>query len=121
MICFQGNGSVQKGMPHKGYHGKTGRVFNVTPHALGIIVNKRVRGRIIAKKINVRIEHVTMSKCREDFIKRVKENERLRKEAKAKGIKVQLKRQPAQPRPAHLVRGKKDPIVLAPIPYEFIA
>jgi ribosomal protein L21E len=40
---LQGNGAVQKGMPHRFYHGKTGRVFNVTRHAVGIIVNKRVR------------------------------------------------------------------------------
>ncbi|KAG9438231.1 60S ribosomal protein L21 [Apis mellifera carnica] len=108
-------------MPYKVYHGKTGRVFNVTPHALGVIVNKRVRGRIIAKRINVRIEHLTHSKCREDFLKRVKENERLRKEAKEKNIKVQLKRQPAEPMPAHIVSGRENPISLAPIPYEFIA
>lgn len=43
-------------------------------------------------RINVRIEHVTHSKCREDFLKRVKENERLRKEAREKKIKAQLKR-----------------------------
>jgi large subunit ribosomal protein L21e len=30
-------------MPHKFYHGKTGRVFNVTPHAVGVVVNKQVR------------------------------------------------------------------------------
>ena len=39
---WQGDGAVQKGMPHKLYHGKTGRVYNVTQHAVGIIVNKRV-------------------------------------------------------------------------------
>jgi len=39
---LQGNGAVQKGLPFKAYHGKTGRVFNVTPHAVGVIVNKRV-------------------------------------------------------------------------------
>ena len=43
-------------------------------------------------RINVRIEHVTHSKCREDFLKRVKENECLRKEAKEKKIKVEIKR-----------------------------
>ena len=43
-------------------------------------------------RINVRIEHVTHSKCREDFLKRVKENEHLRKESKEKKIKVELKR-----------------------------
>ena len=30
-------------MPHKSYHGRTGRVYNVTPHAVGVIVNKRVK------------------------------------------------------------------------------
>jgi hypothetical protein len=29
--------------------------------------------------------------------------------------------QPAQPRTAHVVSGKVEPIMLAPIPYEFIA
>ena len=44
-VCdlFQGTGTVQKGMPHKCYHGKTGRVYNVTQHAVGIIVNKQVK------------------------------------------------------------------------------
>jgi large subunit ribosomal protein L21e len=121
IVDIKGNGAVQKGMPYKFYHGKTGRVFNVTPHALGIVVNKRLRGKIIPKRINVRIEHVTHSKCREDFLKRVKENEHLRKESKEKKIKVELKRKPAQPRPAHVVSGKVEPIMLAPIPYEFIA
>ncbi|KAJ8682758.1 hypothetical protein QAD02_018550 [Eretmocerus hayati] len=121
IVDIKGHGAVQKGMPYKVYHGKTGRVFNVTQHALGVIVNKRVRGRIIAKRINIRIEHVNHSKCREDFLKRVKENERLRKEASEKKIKVQLKRQPAEPRPAHIVKGKEAPQILAPIPYEFIA
>uniref|UniRef100_A0A171B877 60s ribosomal protein l21 n=1 Tax=Triatoma infestans TaxID=30076 RepID=A0A171B877_TRIIF len=29
----------------------------------------------MAKRINVRVEHVHPSKCREDFLKRVRENE----------------------------------------------
>ena len=65
-------------MPHKCYHGKTGRVYNVTPHAVGVIVNKKVRGRYIEKRINLRIEHVKHSKCREDFLNRVKNNAKLR-------------------------------------------
>ncbi|XP_055695581.1 60S ribosomal protein L21 [Lutzomyia longipalpis] len=121
IVDIKGNGAVQKGMPYKAYHGKTGRVFNVTGHALGVIVNKRVRHRIIPKRINVRIEHVSHSKCREDFLKRVKENEKKLKEAKATGVYVNLKRQPAQPRGATIVKDAPEPIVLAPIPYEFIA
>lgn len=108
-------------MPYKAYHGKTGRIFNVTPHAVGVIVNKRVRHRIIPKRINVRVEHISHSKCREDFIRRVKENERLRKEAKTNGVKVILKRIPKQPRLSTFLKDQAEPIVLAPIPYEFIA
>ncbi len=55
------DGSIHKGMPHKYYHGRTGRVFDVTPHAIGVTVNKRVRGYIIPKRIHVRIEHVRLS------------------------------------------------------------
>lgn len=121
IVDIKGNGAIQKGMPYKAYHGKTGRVYNVTAHALGVIVNKRVRGKIIPKRINIRIEHVNHSKCRQDFLTRVKQNEKLRKEAKEKGIKACLKRQPAQPKPGHVVSGKEEPILLAPIPYEFIA
>ena len=108
-------------MPYKAYHGKTGRVYNVTPHAVGIIVNKRVRGKILAKRINVRIEHIQHSKCREDFLRRVKENERLLKQAKQQGKYVVLKRQPAQPRHHRVIKNPPTPIALAPIPYEFIA
>ena len=58
------------------------RVFNVSKHAVGVVVNKRVRGRILPKRISVRIEHVTHSKCRTDFLNRVKSNEVKKKEAK---------------------------------------
>ncbi|CAG0912682.1 unnamed protein product [Notodromas monacha] len=88
-----GCGAVTKGMPHKSYHGKTGRVFNVTQHALGVIVNKRVRGKVLPKRINIRIEHVKHSQCRKDFLDRVKTNEAKKREAREKGIRVQLKRQ----------------------------
>merc|ERR1712157_13221 len=36
------NSAIHKGMPHKYYHGKTGRVFNVTPRAVGVEINKHV-------------------------------------------------------------------------------
>ena len=75
-------------MPHKFYHGKTGRVFNVTAHALGVIVNKQVRNRIIEKRINVRIEHVKHSNSRTDFLNRVKRIELLKKDAKEKNIRL---------------------------------
>lgn len=122
IVDIKGCGAVQKGMPHKSYHGRTGVVYNITQHALGIIVNKRVKGRILAKRINIRVEHVKHSRCRQDFLDRVKQNEIKKKEAKAKGEVVHCKRQPQQPRKAHFVRTKYNkPVILEPIKYEFIA
>lgn len=129
IVDIKGNGAFQKGMPHKSYHGRTGRVFNVTPHALGVVVNKRVRNRIIPKKINVRIEHVKHSKCREDFLQRMKLNEELKrkyseeKKAGEKPAKPYLKRLPAQPREAELVKVNRHckPRELRPQSYELIA
>lgn len=51
------------------------------------------RGKILAKRINVRIEHVKHSKSRDSFLQRVKENESKKLEAKQKGSWVELKRQ----------------------------
>ena len=42
IVDIKGDGAIQKGMPHKVYHGTTGRIFNVTRRAVGVIVNKRV-------------------------------------------------------------------------------
>ena len=113
---------LKKGMPHKCYHGKTGRVYSVTQHDVGIIVNKQVKGKILAKRINVHTEHIKQLKSWDSFLKHVKENDQKKKEAKEKGTWVQLKRQPALPREVHFVRTNgKEPELLEPIPYEFMA
>ncbi|KAF7469865.1 Hypothetical predicted protein [Marmota monax] len=107
-------------MPHTHYHGKTGRVYSVTQHAVGIVVNKQVKGKILIT--NVCIEHMKHSKSRDSFLKCVKENDQKKKEAKEKAPWVQLKCQPAPPREPHFVRTNgKDPELLEPILYEFIA
>ena len=48
-------------MPYKYYHGRTGKVFNVNPRAIGVVVNKLHGNRIIAKRIHVRVEHLRPS------------------------------------------------------------
>ena len=45
-------------------------MWNVTPRAVGVEVNKQINGRVARKRIHVRIEHVQHSRCREDFLKR---------------------------------------------------
>ena len=89
-------------MPHKYYHGKTGRVWDVTKHSLGVEINKKVRhpshhddmfssgrsqvrGRIVRKRIHVRVEHVRRSRCREEVLKRIRRNEELKAEARKTG------------------------------------
>jgi len=113
------NGAQQKGMPYKFYHGKTGVVYNVTPTAVGLIVHKKVGNRYLEKRINVRIEHVVHSKCREEFVRRVKDNAAKRREAKAKGEHVHLKRQIPLPREARTVTTKGNlPQTIVPVAYE---
>lgn len=98
--------AYQKGMPHKYYQGKTGKIYNVGPHAVGVIVNKFVRGRIIHKRLNIRIEHIQKSMCREAFKERVRKNDAAKVEAKKRGEKISCKRLPIQPREAHVAKGQ---------------
>ncbi|TKY61846.1 60S ribosomal protein L21-1 [Spatholobus suberectus] len=98
------NGAVHKGMPHKFYHGRTGRVWNVTKRAIGVEVNKQVGNRIIRKRIHVRVEHVMPSRCTEEFRLRKIKNDQLKAEAKAKGEVISTKRQPEGPKPVSWLR-----------------
>ena len=101
------DGAVHKGMPHQLYHGKTGRVFNVNPRSVGIVVNKQFRNRIIPKRIHVRVDHVRISTSREGFLKRVRENDAKKTAANKEGKRISTKRQPTTPREAHVVQGAK--------------
>lgn len=97
---------------------KCGLSFQVCDALLG----GHCRNRIIQKRINLRIEHIKHSRCREDFLRRVKENEEKKKAATLKGVKVCCKRQPQQPRKGHFVRsGGKEPEDIEIVPYEFVA
>ena len=66
---------------------RTGIVYNVTPSAVGVIVYKIVGNRYIEKRVNVRTEHIKHSKCRQEFLDRVKANDAARAAAKERGGK----------------------------------
>ena len=52
----------------------------------------------------------------------VRENEQKKRLAKEKGEKVVCKRQPQGPRLGHFVNSRgKEPELVEPIPYEFVA
>jgi large subunit ribosomal protein L21e len=84
-------------MPYKYYHGRTGRVFNVNPRSIGVVVNKQVRNRIIPKRIHVRIEHLKLSTSRESFLNRIRENDKKKTEANKNKQRISTKRVVAQP------------------------
>ena len=98
------DGAVHKGMPYHAYHGRTARIFNVNKRSAGIIVHKQVKHRYIAKRVHVRIEHLRKSSCRDDFLQRIKANDKLKAEAKKAGKRISTKRRPVEPRAAHTVK-----------------
>ncbi len=109
------DGGVHKGMPHKFYQGKTGRIWNVAKRAVGVVINKPIGNRIIPKKIHVRVEHVQPSKCKQDFYERIKNNRALltawyKNGGKKGGPKPAIKRQPAGPREATVVEVSKTTV-----------
>merc|ERR1739848_246175 len=81
-VDIKANSAIQQGMPHETYHGRTGVIWNVTKRAVGVLVNKQVGGRVLAKKIHVRVEYVTKSQCRQQFLDRVKANDAAKVAAK---------------------------------------
>ena len=97
IVDIKVDGSQHKGMPYKYYHGRTGRVFNVNPRSIGVIVNKQVRSRIVPKRIHVRVEHLKLSTSRQAFLQRVRENDKKKTEANKAGKRISTKRVVAQP------------------------
>jgi large subunit ribosomal protein L21e len=93
------DGAIHKGMPYKYYHGRTGRVFNVNPRSIGVIVNKQIRNRLIPKRIHVRVEHIKLSTSRQEFLNRIKENDKLKTVANQAGKPISTKRLVGQPIP----------------------
>ena len=108
-VDIVGDGSAHKGMPHKFYHGRTGKVFNINPNSIGVIVNKQVRNRIIPKRIHVRLEHLKKSTCLQDLKARVKKNESIKKDKKSDRTQT-LKRQPVAPRGELFIEASKQEI-----------
>ena len=49
-----------------------------------------MNGRVIPKRIHVRVEHVKPSRCKEEFLKRSKENDEIKHEAKQRGGKQSI-------------------------------
>lgn len=108
-------------MPHKYYHGKTGRVWNVTKRAIGVELFKQVNGRYIKKRFHVRVEHVQPSRCHEDFLRRCKENDEKKHAARVAGLPVpSTKRQPKGPRTEGFTLENVKMETITAVPYDIL-
>ena len=114
-VDIKTNGSQHKGMAYQYYHGRTGIVYNVTKNAVGLLIPKVIGNREIQKKVHVRVEHCRKSRCNEDFLRRVKENDKLKEDAKKRGEKVVTKRVPPGPRDGYIAAGETT--VLSVLPF----
>ena len=110
-VTIMCNSAFQHGLPFRTFHGKTGRVWNVNPRAIGVMINKKVNNRIVVKRLHVRPEHLKPSNCRKDFLERVekyreicKQNVQLKKENKPL-LPLPAKRLPAQPREGEVIKA----------------
>jgi large subunit ribosomal protein L21e len=119
--------SQQKGMPHKFYHGRTGKVWNVSKRAIGVEINKIHREKQIVKRIHVRVEHLRPSKSQSGHLARIRSNEAIKKAAKQSGTPApieQLKRLPKGPRDAFQLEMagvfEQKVHTLTPLPYVFV-
>lgn len=108
-------------MPHKYYHGKTGRVWNVTKRAVGVELLKQVNGRYVKKRIHVRVEHVRPSRCREEFLRRCKANDEMKHAARVAGKPIpNTKRQPVGPRTEGFTIENVSMETITAIPYDIL-
>ena len=124
-VTIMCNSSVQQGLPYKAFHGKTARVWNVNPHAIGVMLNKKVNNRIVVKRLHIRPDHLKPSGCQKDFLERKaavaairKQNVELKKQGKEL-LPLPAKRLPKQPREAELIKGADIKFTtVAPLKYE---
>lgn len=124
LVHIKGTGAVQKGMPHKFYHGKTGRVMNVLKRAVQVLINKRVRQRLIEKKIMLRVEHIKPARYEEGQRKKVEKIQNLKKLSQQYNIwGLNLKVHGVEePKKGHFVNINKlnAPVDVNAIPYELV-
>ena len=89
----------------------------VDQRAIGVEVNKVHRQRQIVKRIHVRVEHVRPSKCRQEVLRRVKENEAAKSAAAESGEKIDLKRHPVQPKSGYVYNMSEKPETIQALPF----
>ncbi|KAM0675395.1 60S ribosomal protein L21A [Gurleya vavrai] len=107
------NSAVNKSMPHKIYHGRTGRVYKVDTRTVGVKVKRIVGNSQIEENLSIRIEHLKKSRCREEFLERSRKYFEAKKEALKKGEVVNAKRiMEGERKEVYLSMENNEPVVV---------
>merc|ERR1711874_540363 len=99
LVIIKNDSAQQKGMTHRIYHGKVGKIFDIRNRAVGVEFAIRSREKQIRKRIYVRVEHLKEWTGDQDYLARKKENALRAKELKDQGKPIPedfYKRQPKQ-------------------------
>ena len=79
LVDISVNSSIQRGLPYKFYHGKTGKIFSITKFSAGVNVEKKVGNKKILKRLNIRLEHLNKSKTGVNFREKLKTRDIMRR------------------------------------------
>lgn len=80
-----------------------------------------MNGRYIKKRIHVRVEHVSPSRCHDEFLRRCKENDEARHAAKVSGTPAPpMKRQPKGPRTEGFTLENVKMETITAVPYDIL-
>lgn len=113
------NPAVHKGMPHKFYHGLTGKVAVVHKNSLTVRCTRRFGNKRVFKMIVSKIEHLRKSKCDIEFNERRKRNDEIRMKAFQQHQPVPcLKRQQKGPRQEFFIDYREnEPVQISHEPH----
>jgi large subunit ribosomal protein L21e len=119
-VDITANSSIQRGLPYKFYHGKTGKIFSITKSSAGVKVEKKVGNKKITKRLNIRLEHLIKSKTRIKFHEKLRSRDAIRRVATTKGYKLNCFKEIANYRgQEHFVSFQKI-INIDPEPYSIV-
>lgn len=109
------NPAVHKGMPHKYYHGLTGKVAVVHRNSLTVRCTRRFGNKRVFKMVVCRVEHLSKSKCDKEFVERRRRNDQMRRDS---GVLLDQRRKQRGPREEFFIElDGNEPIEVRNDPY----
>ena len=120
LVDISVNSSIQRGLPYKFYHGKTGKIFSITKFSAGVNVEKKVGNKKILKRLNIRLEHLNKSKTGVNFREKLKTRDIMRRLVNSrKGVLTNFKELGINKMQQHII-SFKEIVNINPEPYSII-